>query len=158
MPRPKPQPRTTSQRVSDSFATHPITWGALKALALFVVAIGAPIVSVWVWFDSRYEKHVDAEAKFNEVVARITNEATALRMDIVTLKTKAGRDVAWLIVGQVRQEMLATRNRVNDCRGKEADHKLSSGERPACMQYEDELKELQIKFRDVQKAAGDASK
>jgi hypothetical protein len=144
----------------------PITWkSAATAIGLAIgvsTAISGAVFGAFKWIDARlderYERRVEADAKFNEVVSRFTVDLAALRAQIDGIKHGAQRNIAWLFVGQARQEMMATRNRVNDCRAKKADRRLQPGEVASCMQYEDELVELTTKLRDATKSAQDASK
>ena len=140
-----PKRPTWTDRAHASVSAHPIvTWSALGSILTAAATIGAGLI----WVNSYFETRADADAKFNEVVVRFTTE-------LGTMKKDAGRSVAWLLVGQARQDATVARNRINDCNQKGSKSKL---EQDACTQYRQDYDDGIQRLRDAQKAAGEASR
>ncbi|MGH7605395.1 MAG: hypothetical protein ACRENK_15545 [Gemmatimonadaceae bacterium] len=140
--KPKSRVRAVAERareqwhdhVAGAARRHPVI--TLSSIALFV-GIMVSLGPAALWALNYYETRTNAHIQY----ANFT------------------RLMAWSTVQSVKTEVVALRNRVNDCDiAKDNGQLMSDLEHKACAQYYDEFKDAQQRFVDVRKTASDLSK
>ena len=122
-----------SQRITNTWHAHPVltlsTIGALVA----ILSGSVPLLLSGLHY---FAKHDELEAH----------------------KNSDARAIAWASVQAIKNEVLALRNRVNDCDIRREQARMSPLEKQACAQYAQEYDDASRRFSEARKTALEMSK
>lgn len=141
MTKPKSKPKKTLRatatemrhewhdRMAVAAKRHPVI--SLSSVAL-LIGIMASLGPAALWALNYYETRANAQVQYGSF----------------------NRLMAWSTVQSVKTEVVALRNRVNDCDiAKDKGQSMTDLERKACSQYYDEFKDAQSRFDEARRSA-----
>ena len=140
----KPEVRM-SERLTQTWHHHPLV--SLGTIATVVTII----VSVAPWVTGYIKNFETVES------AKRANDAVMVLIE--AHKVNDARTQAFTTVQLLRQETVTQRNRVNDCEiKKDKKDKMTTLERSACAQYQQEFDDATRRFNDARKTAMDSTR
>ncbi len=133
-----------NQAAARAVIHHPwLTWGTLASIVAVIGGLGAGAL----WMADWLGDHVQTVA-----ASKIADDKA--RAELAAHQVNDSRTFAWSSVQAVKNEMVALRNRVNDCNiQKEKVKAMTTLERAACFQYQQEFDDAVRRFEAARIAA-----
>lgn len=134
-------------RAARAVTSHP--WWSLGTL-ISVIAILPTIAAALAWAFGFIETTATADRR----EAKLHGEILTLKADTDAHKISDARTSAWAYVQSLKNEQMALRNRVNDCDiKKDKRESMTSLERGACTQYQQEFDDATRRYNDARATA-----
>lgn len=144
MTKPKPKERMHA-RIERTWTNHPMITLSTVIGVVTLISLVAPGV---LWAINHFQTVEDSKRLEQELRGLIANYQTA-----------NARTTAWAQVQAIKNEVVALRNRANDCDIKsDKKDRMTPLERQACSQYQEEFEDATRRFNEARKAALDTTK